>query len=212
MPPAIMLVQAETDLDERPPFRALGFAHETHSGFLRRAIGFARIALDAGADNVFPNRRPAAIARNHVIKVQIFAIKNIAAILAGIFIALKNVMAREFDFFLRQPVINEQQDDARHADAKGDGVNRFFVRRIFGKVAPFVKIESAERAVVAVDHDLRLALKKQGQRAPGRADIDRLPEPVQNQNVLIEREIHNHAPGKLTKTLAQVNCGDVRVA
>jgi hypothetical protein len=28
--------------------------------------------------------------------------------LAGVFVAFKNVMSREFDFFFRQPIINEQ--------------------------------------------------------------------------------------------------------
>ncbi len=53
-----------------------------------------------------------------VIEVQIFAIKNFAAVLAGVFVALKNIMPRELHFLLRQTVIHEEQDDARHADAK----------------------------------------------------------------------------------------------
>jgi hypothetical protein len=43
-----------------------------------------------------------------------------------------------------------------------------------------VKIKRAERAVVAVDDDLRLALKKQREGAAGGADVDRLPQPVQH--------------------------------
>ena len=51
----------------------------------------------------------------------------------------------------------------------------FLVRRVFGEVAPFVKVESAERAVFSVHNDLRLALKKQREGAAGGADVDRLP-------------------------------------
>jgi hypothetical protein len=138
--PTVVLLQAEADLDKRTPFRALGFADEVHAGLLRRAVGLVRVAFDAGADDVFPRRRPAAVARDDVVEVQILAVKNFAAILAGVLVALKNVVARELDLLLRQPVIHEQQDDARHADAEGNGVDGFVVRRVGGKVAPFVKL------------------------------------------------------------------------
>ena len=102
--PAIMLVQAEIDLDERTPFRALRFADEMHAGLERRAVAFERIALDAGADDVFPGGRAAAVARDDVIEIQVFAIANAATILAGVLIALKNVVPGEFDFLLREAV------------------------------------------------------------------------------------------------------------
>ena len=116
--PTVVLLQAEADLHERAPFRALGFAHEIHAGLVRRAVGLARVALDARAHDVFPSRRPAAIARDDVVQVQILAVKNVAAILAGIFVALKNVVTRELHFLFRQPVIHQKQDDARDADAE----------------------------------------------------------------------------------------------
>ena len=53
-----------------------------------------------------------------------------------------------------------------------------------------MKIQRAERAVIATDDDLRLPLKKQRERAACGADIDCLPQPVQNQNVLVERGVH----------------------
>ena len=173
------------DLDERTPFRTLGFADEVHPGFLRRAVGLVRVASNAGANDVFPSRRPAAVARDDVVEIQIFAVKRVAAVLAGAFVAFKNVMAREFDFFLRQPVVNQKQDDARHADAKGNGMDRFVMRRAFGKIAPFLKVESAKRAVRAVNDDLRLTLKQKCERPAGGADVDGLPQPVQNQHVLV---------------------------
>ena len=40
------------------------------------------------------------------------------AILAGVPVALKNVVPRELHFLLRQPVKREQQNHARHADAE----------------------------------------------------------------------------------------------
>lgn len=190
MPPTVVLLQTESDLHKRTPLRPLGFADEAHSGFLRRAIGLARVAFDARANNVFPRRRPAAIARNDVIEIQIVPVEMAAAVLTKIFVALKNVMARELDFLFRQPVVNEEQNNSRHADAKRNCVNGFFARRVFGNVAPFLKVERAERSVVAVEDDVRLALKQKCEGAPGGADVDRLPQPVQHQHVLIERGIH----------------------
>src|SRR5580765_5043359 len=82
MLPAIVLVQAEVDLNKWTPLRPLRFANEMHSRLLRRAIGLERVALDAGADNVFPRRRSAAITWNDVIQIQIVAVESLPAILA----------------------------------------------------------------------------------------------------------------------------------
>jgi len=185
MLPTVVPVQAEVDLHKRTPFRALGLADEVHAGFLRLAVGFLRIAFDAGTNNVFPCRRPAAVARNDVVQVQILPVKHAPAILAGVLVPLKNVVARELYFLLWQPVVNKQQNDSRHADAEGNGADGFLLRRVFGNVAPFLKIEGVERAVLGVDDDLRLALKQQYERAAGGADVDRLPQPVQHKHMLV---------------------------
>src|SRR5450432_3534779 len=99
-----------------------------------------------------------------MIQVQILAVKNIAAILAGVFVAFKNVMPRELDLLFWQPVIHEQQDDARHADAERNGVDKFVARRGLGEVAPFVEIEGAERTVLGADDGLGLPLKEERKR------------------------------------------------
>ena len=125
MLPAIVLVQAEVDLNKWTPLRSLRFANQMHSGLLRRAIGFEGIALDARADDVFPRRWPTAVARNHVIEIQIIAIKRLTAILAHVLVAFENIVAREFDFLFRHPIEHHQQDDARNANAKRDGLDGF---------------------------------------------------------------------------------------
>ncbi len=196
MPPAIMFVQGEVDLHERPPFRAFRFADEIESSLERRAVGLARVARNARADNVFPRRRAATVARDDVVEVQIFPVKNVAAILAGVFVALKNVVAREFHFLLRHPVIHEEQDDARQADAEGHGGDGFILGCGFGNVPPFLKIERAKRAVGIFHHHLGLALKEKRECTAGGADVDRLPEPVQNQNMLVKRGFHDATRGR----------------
>jgi len=203
--PAVVLVQGKVDLHERPPFRALRLAHQVHAGLERRAVGLAGVARDARADDVFPRRRAAAVARDDVIEIQILPIKNFPAILAGVFVALKDVVPGELHFLLRHPVIHEEQDDFRHADAKGDGVDGILVRRIGGDVAPFLKAEGAERAVGIVHHHLGLALKEKRERAAGGADVDCLPKPVQNQNMLVQCGFHGATAGTVSKTIWLVN-------
>ena len=101
MLPTIVTVQAEVDLHKRPPLRPLGLANEMQTGFLWGTVGLLGIALDAGANNIFPRRRAAAVAGDDVVQIQVLALKYPAAILAGVFVALKDVVAREFNFFLR---------------------------------------------------------------------------------------------------------------
>jgi len=185
MLPAIVLLEAEADLHERTPLGPFRLADEMKTGLLRRAVGLARVALDAGADDVFPSRRAAAIARDDVVQIQILAVEHAPAVLAGVLVALKNVVARELDLLFRQPVVGEQQDDARDADAEGNGVDGFLVRRVPGQVAPFLEAEGAERTVVRIDHHLRLALEKERQSATGGADVDRLPQPIQHKHMLV---------------------------
>ena len=59
------------------------------------------------------------------------------------------------------------------------------LRVLRGKIAPLVETECLENALVVAQDDLGMALEEEGQGAPGRADIDRLPKAVQHQNVLI---------------------------
>jgi len=185
MLPAIVPVQAEIDLHKRTPLRPLRLADEMQPRFLRCVVRFLRVALDARANNVLPGRRPAAVAGDDMVQVQIFALKNPAAILARVLVPLKNVMPRELHFLLRHSIVNQKQDNARNADAKRNRVDGLVLRRILRKIAPLIEIESAERPVLCVHDCLGLALKKQSQRAAGSADIDGLPQPVQHKNMLI---------------------------
>jgi hypothetical protein len=103
-------------------------------------------------------------------------------------------MPRELDFLLWQSVVDQKENDSRHADSKRNGVDGFVVRRIFGKITPLAEIKGAKGTIIRVDHDLGLALKKQGQSAPGSADIDGLPQPVQHKNMLIQQDAHGVKP------------------
>ena len=122
------MVCAEIDLDKGPPLGSFRFADQVQAGFGRSAVRFAGVADDAGADNVLPSGGASPVAGNDMIQIQIFAVKNISAILAGVPVALKNIVPGELDLLLWQPIEHDQQDDARHADFEGDGMDAFGMR------------------------------------------------------------------------------------
>ena len=185
MLPTVVVRQAEIDLDKRTPFGPLGLAHQVQGGLLRGAVGFLRVAADARTDNVLPRGRPPAVARDDVIQIQILALEDPAAVLAGVAVALENVVPGELDFLLGKAVEHHEQDHPRHPDFKGDGGNGFPMRFQRGKIPPLVETEGLEGALLVAQDDVGMALEQEREGAPGRADIDRLPKAVQHQHVLI---------------------------
>ena len=186
-----MLVRAEIDLHKRTPLRPLRFANQVHAGFLRRAIGLERIALDAGANDIFPRRRPAPIAGDNVIQIQVVAVESFPAVLAHVFVPLENIVPCEFDLFLRQMVIDHQQNNAWHSNPERNRSDGLRVRLLLGKIVPLVEIVSLERAVVPIKDNLSLALKQQRKGPSSRAYIHRLPEAIQHQHMLVEHGTHS---------------------
>ena len=81
---------------------------------------------------------------NHVIQIQVLAVKNRAAVLTPVLVALKNIMARELHFFLRKAVEQHQENHARDADAKRNGVNAFRMRFLLREVVPLVEVKGLE--------------------------------------------------------------------
>src|SRR5262245_57621191 len=116
--PAFVMLEAEVDLHEGTPLGPLRFADQMHAGLQRRAVGLARVAAHAGANDVFPRCWAAAVAGNDVVEVQVLALEDVATILAGVAVALENVVPRELHFLLRQAIENDEQDDARNPDAE----------------------------------------------------------------------------------------------
>src|SRR5688572_33255910 len=71
--PGVVVAHAQIYLHERAPLGTFGFADEMESGFGRSAVGFPGVTLDAGANDVFPSGRAAAIARDDVVEVEVAA-------------------------------------------------------------------------------------------------------------------------------------------
>src|SRR5262245_31406071 len=118
MLPAIMVVQAQVDLNKRPPLRAFWPADQLHTRFLRRAVCLLSVTSDAGTNDVLPSGRAASVARNHVIQIEVFTIERMAAVLAGVLVPFENIVSCEFDFLLRQPVEHDKQDYAWDANTE----------------------------------------------------------------------------------------------
>src|ERR1043166_9534615 len=116
MLPAFVVLEAKIDLHELTPLGPLGFADQMHASLGGRAVGLARIAPDAGTDNVFPRGRTSPVSRDDMIQVEILPFENFAAILASVAVPLENVVPGELDFLLGQPIEEHQQNDPRNAD------------------------------------------------------------------------------------------------
>lgn len=115
-----------------------------------------------------------------MIQIQILAFKCPPAVLAGVAISFEDIMPREFDFFFGKAVKNEQDDDPRHADLERDGANEFLTGSLLGEAFPLREVESTESSVTRFEDDLRAAFEEQSQSSSRRANVDGLPQPVQN--------------------------------
>lgn len=178
--PAFALAGVKDETDDRAPFGADGFADEAHTGLVGEAVGFAGITADAGADDVFPGGFTAAITRDDVVEVEVFAGEVLAAVLADILVAFEDVDAGELEFLAREFVEPGEQDHARHADdgARGvDGIDGFERRIIAGEIHPVHKVEDTKVVFVMVD-DVGVATREEGKGALGTDDVHRLPEAV----------------------------------
>ena len=84
--------------------------------FAGKPISLARIAWNTRADHVLPSCHSTAVAWYHMIEIQIVAIENLAAILAGVLVALEHIVSRKFYLFLWKPIEKEEHDHARDAN------------------------------------------------------------------------------------------------
>ena len=57
-----------------------------------------------------------------MVDVQVGSLEVVAAVLAGVFIALEDIVSRELHFLFRQSVEEAEDDDARNADPQRDGL------------------------------------------------------------------------------------------
>ena len=128
--PEVVLRRGERDLHKWPPLGPLRLADQAHVRFARKLVAFARVAADARTHHVFPCRGSAAVARHDVIQIELAAVENLAAVLAGVLVSLKNIVACKLYFLLREPIENQQHDHPRNTNLERNGRNHFMVRRV----------------------------------------------------------------------------------
>ena len=163
MLPTVVAMQTEVHLDKRTPFGTLWSTNEVESRFSRSTVRFARVARNARANDIFPSRRAAPVSRDNMIQIEIFTIENLTAILAFILVSFENVMPGKFHFLLRETIEDDQQNNARHADLKGNGMNAFRVRLLSREIVPLIEIKRLEGSALITENHLCLPLKKERQ-------------------------------------------------
>ena len=186
MTPTVVDAPGEGDVDEGTPLRPLRFFEKLHPRLVREPVALARVAGNAGADHILPCGLAATITGQDMVDVQARALEERAAVLAGVFVAFKDVVPGEFDLFFREPVEEAEDDDAGDADPQGDGLEhpRFGIRE--REMPPARKVMGQKIPGSIRCHDLRMPLVEEREGPTGRAGVDGLPQPVEYQNRLVE--------------------------
>jgi len=156
-----------------------------------KAVPFARIARDTGTNDIFPCCLSSAVAGHHVIEIEFRSIKDHPAVLAGVFVPLKDVVSRELDLFFRKTLEEAEHDNAWNPNAKLDRLKHpgFGIHR--RKIPPTRKIVRHVSSRSISGHDPGMALIEESEGPTGRASVDSLPQSVEYQDRLIEQSIHD---------------------
>ncbi len=67
-----------------------------------------------------------------------------SAILAGVFVALENVVPGKLHFLFREPIEKEQHNHPRHANPPRNCRDHFVIGRRGGEIAPTLEIVGQE--------------------------------------------------------------------
>ena len=120
-----------------------------------------------------------------MIEIQLISLENIAAILAGVLVALENVVTRKLHFFLRETIKKEQHNHARDSDLPRNGRDHFVFWRGYRKIAPAFEIVRQKIACFVRRDDVGMACIDQRKGAARRADVHRLPQAIEHQNLTV---------------------------
>jgi hypothetical protein len=187
MLPEIVLWSSKRNLDKRPPLRPLRFADQAHVCFTREPVPLARVTGDAGANHIFPSRRPATITRHDMVQIKVAPIEELPAVLARVLVALEYVVPGKFYLFLREPIEHQQYNHPRDPNLERDGRDHFMLGRVRGQIAPAFEIVGGKIIRVIRRNNLGMPRVNERKRAASRADVHRLPEPVEHQNLTVQQ-------------------------
>ena len=108
-------------------------------------------------------------------------------VLAGVFVPLEYVVPGEFYFLLRKPVEHKQHDHPRDPDLERNGRNHFMLGGVRGQIAPAFEVVRREVVCVIRRNNLGVPCVYERKGAASRADVHRLPEPVEYQNLTVQQ-------------------------
>lgn len=140
-----------------------------------KTVTLPRITGDAGTDDVLPGRLTPPVAGKNVIEIEITAVQGLATILAGVFIAFEDVVARELNFFFGEAFEKKQNNDPRDPDVNRDRLDHFRLRADPGEVLPTIEIMSEEIALFVGGNHLGVSLIEKGEGPAYRTRVHRLP-------------------------------------
>ncbi len=172
-------------MHERPPLGSLRFANQAHMRFAREPVAFARITINARTNHVLPGGCPAPITRHHMIQVEFAAIENVSAVLAGVLVALKNIVPCKFYILLRKPIKNEKHDHPRDPNLERNRGDHLVVRRGRRQITPAFEIVRHEIVRLIGRDNVSMAGIHQREGATRRANVNCLPQAVKHQNLIV---------------------------
>ena len=136
MTPTVIDSPGEGDVHKGAPLRSLRLLKELHPCLVRETISLAGIARDAGADDIFPSGLSSSVTGQHMVDIEMTAVKMLAAVLAGVFIPFKDIESRKLDLLLGEAIKEAEDDDPWHTDAERDRLQHPGLRIREGKITP----------------------------------------------------------------------------
>lgn len=188
--PAFVGAGVFAEPEHRPPARGGGLAQRVHVDLVGQLVRLAGVATDAGGDDVFPCGPAAFVAGQDVVEIEIGLAEDLGAVLAGVLVAQEDIAAGEADLHARKFFVKSQHDDLRHPQGDADGVDHFlddFPRRV---LHPRAQVVSPETVVAFGLHHLRVTEEEELQGTPDGAGLHRLPEPVEDEDGIVEMRYH----------------------
>lgn len=183
--PEVVLWSRKSNLYKRPPFWPLRFPYQTHVRFAREPVSLASITGDARANDVFPRGRSPAIPRYDMIEIEFAAIENMTAVLAGILVALEHVVPGKFHFLLWKSIENQKHNDPRDSNLERNRRDQFVVGRVCRQTPPAFEIMRHEIVRLIRRNDVGMSRIDQREGPTRGADVHRLPQAVEHQDLTV---------------------------
>ncbi len=153
--------------------------------FTWKPVSLTRIAGNAGANHILPRSCSSPIARHNVVEIEFASIKNLPAVLASVLVALKNIVASKLYFLFRKAIENQQHNHPRDTDLERNRRDHLVVGRVRGQIAPAFEIVRQKIIRLVRRDDLGVTRVYQRESAARSADVHRLPEAVEHQNLTV---------------------------